>query len=65
MTVLESMFPAERDRLEALIVEAGLSRMYGGLHYRFDCTAGQDLGRSVAAWVLAHAESPQTAIALD
>jgi membrane-associated phospholipid phosphatase len=65
VTVLESAFPAERERLEALIVEAGLSRMYGGLHYRFDCTAGQDLGRGVAAWVLANAGSKQTAIALD
>ena len=64
-TVLASVFPDERDRLEALIVEAGLSRMYGGLHYRFDCDAGQELGRQVAGWVLDHAMNRQTAVALD
>ena len=65
VTVLASVFPDERERLEALIVEAGLSRMYGGLHYRFDCEAGQELGRQVAAWVLDGAVNRQTAIALD
>ena len=64
-TVLASAFPDERERLEALIVEAGLSRMYGGLHYRFDCEAGQELGRQVAGWVLDHAVNRQTAVALD
>jgi len=28
--------------------------MYGGLHYRFDITAGQELGRQVAEWAIAH-----------
>lgn len=65
MSVLKSAFPADDAQFEAMILEAGLSRMYSGLHYRFDCDAGQALGRNVAAWVLSHAESPQTAIALD
>jgi membrane-associated phospholipid phosphatase len=30
--------------------EAGLSRMYAGLHYDFDIEAGQELGRSVARY---------------
>ena len=64
-TVLANVFPDEAPRLEALIVEAGLSRMYGGLHYRFDCEAGQELGRQVAGWVLDGAVNRQTAIALD
>jgi hypothetical protein len=37
-----------------MVVAAGLSRMYGGLHYRFDITAGQELGRRVGAWAIAH-----------
>jgi hypothetical protein len=29
--------------------------MYGGIHYRFDVTAGRDLGDAVARWAIAHA----------
>ncbi len=49
MTVLMDAFPSERGRLAAIIEEAGLSRMYGGIHYRFDIEAGQDIGRGAAA----------------
>jgi membrane-associated phospholipid phosphatase len=51
-TVLEKVFPDARPQLEANIEAAGLSRMYGGIHYRFDIAAGQLLGRQVAAFVL-------------
>ena len=52
--VLSQAFPRETARLDAMVVAAGLSRMYGGLHYRFDITAGQELGRRVAGWAIAH-----------
>ena len=45
--------PSERERLEAIIAEAGLSRVYGGIHYRFDIEAGQEIGRGAAALALA------------
>lgn len=51
--VLSAFFPEERDHLNAMVTEAGLSRMYGGIHYRFDIDAGQALGRSVARFTLA------------
>jgi membrane-associated phospholipid phosphatase len=51
-TVIASAFPEETETLDAMVVEAGLSRMYGGLHYRFDCEVGQELGRQVAQQVL-------------
>jgi len=51
--VLSTFFPEQRDRLNAMVTEAGLSRMYGGIHYRFDIEAGQTLGRSVAAYAIA------------
>lgn len=56
--VLESfpVFQDERASLDAMVIEAGLSRMYAGIHYGFDITAGQDLGRSVAR-VAIHADS--------
>ncbi len=35
--------------------EAGLSRIYGGIHYSFDNTAGLDAGRGVGQYVASHA----------
>ena len=32
--------------------EAGLSRIYGGIHFNFDNTAGLELGRKVGTAVL-------------
>jgi PAP2 superfamily protein len=49
-TVLATQFPAERARLQQLAEQAALSRVYGGIHYRFDGTAGLTLGRRVAEW---------------
>jgi hypothetical protein len=46
--VLMAAFPEERDRLEAVAQEASLSRLYAGIHSRFDMVAGLALGRSVA-----------------
>jgi len=53
MSVLMDAFPSERDRLEEIIETAGLSRMYGGIHYRFDIDAGGAIGRQAAALALA------------
>jgi membrane-associated phospholipid phosphatase len=64
-TVLASMFPDERSRLEGMVVEAGLSRMYAGLHFRFDCEVGQELGRQVALFVLKVTKGGHAAIPLD
>ena len=52
--ILGATFPAERARLDGLAEEAALSRVYGGIHFRFDTDAGLVLGRRVAAWALAH-----------
>ena len=51
--VLSTFFPAESDRLAAMVTEAGLSRMYAGIHYGFDIEAGQALGRNVAQFTIA------------
>jgi membrane-associated phospholipid phosphatase len=55
-TVLGHLFPDRTAELQAWVSEAGLSRMYAGIHYRFDITAGQDLGEAVAQWAIAHAD---------
>jgi membrane-associated phospholipid phosphatase len=52
MTVLEDALPDERSRLEGIIEISGLSRMYGGIHYRFDVEAGRAIGRGAAALAL-------------
>lgn len=51
--VIATFFPEQRAQLEAMVTEAGLSRMYGGIHYRFDIEAGQALGRNVARFAIA------------
>jgi hypothetical protein len=47
-------FPSEAVRMDALADDAALSRVLGGIHYRFDGEAGLALGRTVAAYALAH-----------
>ena len=52
--VLGAVFPSERAALDVEAAEGAISRLYGGIHYRFDTDAGLALGRRVASWVLAH-----------
>ena len=52
--VLGALFPAEAARLAAMANEAGESRLYAGIHYRFDKNAGLGIGRQVAALALSH-----------
>jgi PAP2 superfamily len=54
-TVLASLFPDRTTELNGWVTDAGLSRMYAGIHYRFDITAGRNLGEAVGQWALAHA----------
>ncbi len=63
--VLAHFFPRDAARLQTMVVKAGLSRMYGGIHYRFDCEIGQDLGRKVAAYTLSQAVEPNQPVPLD
>lgn len=45
--VLAHFFPDERARLLAMAEEASMSRIYGGIHYRFDAKEGMKLGRAI------------------
>ncbi|HEX6573386.1 MAG TPA: vanadium-dependent haloperoxidase [Gemmatimonadaceae bacterium] len=51
-SILASFFPAEKARLDSLAESAAVSRLEGGLHYRFDNEAGLTLGRSIASFAL-------------
>ena len=46
--VLNDAFPSERAAIEKIAQEASMSRVYGGLHYRFDGEGGLALGSAAA-----------------
>ncbi|MEH7416508.1 phosphatase PAP2 family protein [Neobacillus drentensis] len=45
--VLSYFFPAERDRLNELADEDGISRVYAGVHFPIDISEGLKLGRAI------------------
>ena len=45
---LGHFFPAERAEFTRIAEEQSMSRLYGGIHYRFDDDIGLELGRVVA-----------------
>jgi membrane-associated phospholipid phosphatase len=49
------------DSFSAAAAEAGRSRIYGGIHYDFDDSAGQALGRDVGRYVVSNFLRPQPA----
>ena len=63
--VLSRFFPQQRADLDAMVIAAGLSRMYAGIHYRFDIEAGQLLGRSVGRFAIAADRSGESVLAGD
>jgi hypothetical protein len=46
------------DSFSAAAEEATMSRVFAGVHFRFDLTAGHELGREVADFVLDHFMTP-------
>jgi membrane-associated phospholipid phosphatase len=52
-TVLGHIFPAEAAQCDAWAEEAALSRLYGGIHFRFDAEVGLEQGRRVGSYSVA------------
>jgi hypothetical protein len=50
--VLALEFPSEADWLRAAADQAALSRVYGGIHFRFDGEVGLELGRTIAQYAV-------------
>lgn len=51
-TVLSYIFPASAQALDSMAQEAAMSRLYGGIHYRFDNDSGLVCGRRVGAYAI-------------
>lgn len=51
-TVLSYVFPGESADLNSKANEASLSRIYGCIHYRFDCEEGLKSGRNVGQYAV-------------
>jgi len=50
--VLSYLFPTGASSFEAMRDEAGISRLYGGIHYRSDIEAGKAHGQRIANYTL-------------
>lgn len=55
--ILAELFPTEADALTARADEAGMSRIWAGIHFRTDVVAGLALGREVARLVIERART--------
>ena len=55
--ILEYFFPGEKTELDKLADNAGMARLWAGIHYRSDHEQGLKLGRSVARLVISQLES--------
>ena len=51
-TTLGAIFPQAAASFDAMADEAGLSRLYGGIHYPSDINEGRAHGVRIGAWVL-------------
>ncbi len=51
-TVLGTIFPQGAADFDAMADEAGISRLYGGIHYRSDIVSGKAHGQRIGAWVV-------------
>ena len=54
--VLSYIFPAEAQQCQTWAREAAESRIYGGIHYRFDAEAGLTQGKNVAVYAVNRAK---------
>ncbi len=50
--MLGYVFPGEKAKLHAMASEASMSRLYGAIHYRFDCGAGLKCGQNIGSYAV-------------
>jgi len=54
-TVLSHLLPDRGEIFNEMALEASMSRLYGGIHYRSDCEAGLESGKKVGQLAVARA----------
>jgi PAP2 superfamily len=55
--VLAHLFPAETANLRAMAHEASESRIFGRIHFRFDCEKGLEAGQKIANYAIVRAQN--------
>ena len=56
-TVLGHIFPNRKSQFDAWALEASVSRIYGGIHYRFDTEVGLETGTLIGNYSIAVAQA--------
>jgi membrane-associated phospholipid phosphatase len=59
--VLAASFPGETAQLQAMAKEAGMSRLYGGIHFTSDIESGLELGRKIGLRAIARSRDEPAA----
>ena len=54
-TIMGYIIPERAAAYKAMALEASMSRMYGGIHYRADCEAGLEVGSNVGNYAVQRA----------
>ncbi|MEO6734139.1 MAG: phosphatase PAP2 family protein [Ferruginibacter sp.] len=55
--ILGHIIPERAAQYDAMAMEASLSRMYGGIHYKSDCTVGLVVGKNVGNYAVQRART--------
>lgn len=55
--ILSHIVPERASQYDAMATEASLSRMYGGIHYKSDCTTGLVVGKNVGNYAVQRART--------
>jgi hypothetical protein len=56
-TILAHIIPDRKAAYDAMALEASLSRMYGGIHYRSDCERGIVTGKQIGEYAVQRAKT--------
>lgn len=56
-TVLSYLLPTQATNLNNMALEASMSRIYGGIHYRSDCEVGLEMGHKIGNVAIARART--------
>lgn len=60
--VLSYIFPNNSEEFDAMAKEASLSRIFGGIHYRFDCEKGLEHGKMIGAYAVTRGKADKSGL---